>query len=141
MVSLSRFAYASFGTYGRLMLEECDIVFYTVELPWRSNLPKISCIPEGIYRFCREEFTREDGTKYETYQVLDIPGRSRIFLHIANWPGELKGCIGIGLYPSADERNHVWGVSQSTLAHAEFMAAMGDVKETKICVKGYHHVP
>jgi len=130
MVTLVRLAYMPFGTYGRLLVENCDTVFYTVERPWNLNMPEISCIPEGMYPFVRAMFG-----EYESFRLDDIPGRSEIFLHIANWPGELKGCIGIGLYPTADDRNHVWGVGQSTLAHAEFMKVMGDIKETSINIR------
>lgn len=46
-VTLERFAYSPFGTFGKLIYG--DKTFLTVERPWLGNKPYKSCIPEGVY--------------------------------------------------------------------------------------------
>lgn len=66
----------------------------TVEDDWRENKPKISCIPAGLYQIQRTIY-RKHG--YETFEVMGVPGRSRILIHPANTEEDLEGCIGVGL--------------------------------------------
>lgn len=95
---LKRFPSTAHGTLGKLFLpsgrELC-----TVEPPWQNNQPNISCIPKGRYRVRRDQLGR-----HRYYQVVDVPGRSAIELHPANYfinpntgKQELEGCIAPGL--------------------------------------------
>lgn len=62
----------------------------TIELPWRQNARRISCIPEGTY-VLRKRYSARFKWHFE---VVGVPGRSAILLHPANDAGrELKGCI------------------------------------------------
>lgn len=85
---LTRFAYTKDGVFGRWGR------FQTVEEEWQDNLPRISCIPTGIYRCVRSTFHRGG---YPTFEVTNVPGRSLIKVHRANTEESLEGCIGIGL--------------------------------------------
>lgn len=86
------------GTYGVLRFGEQQV--YTIELPWRGNLPKVSCIPPGSYR-CEIAISPHFGRVYE---IKDVPGRSHVLIHSANlagdsslgWTTELQGCIAVG---------------------------------------------
>lgn len=69
----------------------------TLERPNLSNAkddPKTpvnesSCIPEGIY-LCK----RYSSPKYPAnWEVIGVPGRSKILIHTANTVDELRGCI------------------------------------------------
>lgn len=71
---------------------------YTVERPWKNNKPHISCIQAGVY----EAFTRVSPTNGKVIELKDVPGRSHIQLHIANWAWQLEGCIGPGLERKPD---------------------------------------
>lgn len=93
------------GTDGELVLDYGgDNVFscYTLELPWKANAPKISCIPEGKYT-C--EWRLSPRFKRKMYTVMDVPGRSGILFHIGNVAGDtavglktdVQGCILLGL--------------------------------------------
>jgi Family of unknown function (DUF5675) len=82
------------GTNGTLLLDGVKLCA-TIELPWRNNEPRISCIPEGEYKLIK---------RYSPHfkwhlQVLDVPGRDLILMHPANDAvKELKGCIAPVLY-------------------------------------------
>ena len=64
----------------------CD----TIELPWKDNQRRISCIPEGIY-----EVRKRVSVKFKNHlQLINVSGRSTILIHPANDARkELNGCI------------------------------------------------
>jgi Family of unknown function (DUF5675) len=77
------------GTNGKL---ECEgkLICLTIELPWKSNETKVSCIPEGKY-FIKKRYSK----KFQWHlEVLNVKNRSLILLHPANNASqELNGCI------------------------------------------------
>ena len=77
------------GTNGKL---ECEgkLISYTIELPWKNNETRVSCIPEGKY-FIKKRYSPKLQWHLE---VLDVKNRRLILFHPANnAPLELKGCI------------------------------------------------
>jgi uncharacterized protein DUF5675 len=81
--------YFSEGTNGILLLNGATICS-TIELPWKNNEPRISCIPEGKYRIVKRYSPRH---KWHL-QLKDVPGRQLILIHPANDAiKELQGCI------------------------------------------------
>ena len=79
------------GTNGKL---ECEGKFmcYTIELPWKNNEKRVSCIPEGKY-FIRKRYSQ----KFKWHiEVIDVENRSFILFHPANNAlKELNGCIAL----------------------------------------------
>ncbi|WP_238407275.1 DUF5675 family protein, partial [Flavobacterium psychrophilum] len=77
------------GTNGKL---ECEGKFIcnTIELPWKNNETKVSCIPEGKY-FIKKRYSK----KFQWHlEILDVKNRSLILFHPANNAlRELNGCI------------------------------------------------
>ena len=77
------------GTNGKL---ECKgkSICNTIELPWRENESRVSCIPEGKY-FIKKRYSQ----KFQWHlEVLDVKNRSLILFHPANNAlQELNGCI------------------------------------------------
>ena len=71
---------------------ECEGKFIckTIELPWKNNETKVSCIPEGKY-FIKKRYSK----KFQWHlEVLNVKNRSLILLHPANNAvQELNGCI------------------------------------------------
>lgn len=65
----------------------------TLERPWKQNQHNISCIPTGTYQ-CSYTFSL--GHLGWTYEVNNIPGRSGIRIHSANFYLDLEGCIALG---------------------------------------------
>ena len=88
VLTLSR-TYFPDGTNGIL---ECEgkIICLTIELPWKNNETKVSCIPEGKY-FIKKRYSK----KFQWHlDVLDVKNRNLILLHPANNAlQELNGCI------------------------------------------------
>ena len=126
MVYLERFAYLESGTVGRVLAGDWEC--YSIERPWLNNRPNVSCIPEGDYT-C-QPFS---GNRFkDVVQIMDVPGRTFILFHAANWPHEVEGCIGVGNYFVSDARNPAVYNSKDTLA--EFFDVAG--KEFHLTIKG-----
>ena len=77
------------GTNGVLSFEGKEIC-KTIELPWRNNQKRISCIPEGKYKI-RKRFS----AKFKWHlELTNVKNRSLILFHPANNAlKELNGCI------------------------------------------------
>jgi hypothetical protein len=88
-LTITRFCYADDGTFGTMNVAGYKL--YTVEQPWNDNRQGVSCIPEGEY-VCKPDYYHRGG--YPAIEITDVPGgRSRILMHKANWPHQLRGCI------------------------------------------------
>lgn len=93
--TLYRAPSTSQGTFGALIFG--TTVRYSLELPWKGNERRMSCIPLGVYE-CRLVRSPRFGL---IYSVADVPGRSSVRIHAANfagdstlgWQTELEGCI------------------------------------------------
>lgn len=92
--------YETVGTFGQMLLED-GFRLATVERPWIDNLPNVSCIPEGIYPMRKRRsplIARTSKGKYtEGWEICEIPGRTLVEVHIANYPRDVKGCCGVGM--------------------------------------------
>ena len=77
------------GTNGKLEYEG-KLICNTIELTWRMNRKRVSCIPEGKY-FIRKRYSKKFRWHLE---VVDVENRSLILFHPANNAmKELNGCI------------------------------------------------
>jgi len=66
------------------------LICNTIELPWKKNETKVSCIPEGKY-FIRKRYSQKFHWHLE---VENVQNRSLILFHPANNAlKELNGCI------------------------------------------------
>jgi hypothetical protein len=77
------------GTNGKIQCEG-KVICNTIELPWKKNEKRVSCIPEGKY-FIRKRYSQ----KFKWHlEVVDVKNRSFILFHPANNAlKELNGCI------------------------------------------------
>lgn len=83
------------GTFGTLTFGNTTV--RSMELPWRDNTKQRSCIPVGKYR-CQIVQSPKFG---RVYGVTNVPGRSAVLIHSANFAGDvekgwttnLQGCI------------------------------------------------
>ena len=106
------------------VLYECR----TVELPWRENQPNVSCIPDGIYQI-RPRFSQKYGAHLH---LLDVPDRSLILIHQANFARQLQGCIAVGLkHIDIDGDGHT-DVTQSVIAKNQLLTYVPDLTEITI---------
>lgn len=98
-VTLRRIEAGDDGVYG-VLTTPSGLQVYTLECPWRGNREGVSCIPAGNYVV---EWTTKPAHG-ECYEVKEVPGRTAILFHAANWAGdvsrgyvtELHGCIAPG---------------------------------------------
>lgn len=73
---------------GVLSLADRPICF-SLELPWLDNLKRRSCVPSGDYT-ANVEHHKLLG---QVARLSDVPERSGILIHSANFARELEGCI------------------------------------------------
>lgn len=107
--------YLENGTRGKLY-NGTDFICETIE---RSKHDKdYPCFEEGWYVAKRYN---SPVNKRIVWQLEDVPGRTNIQFHIANWPHELKGCIAPGKELATSQSGEP-GVSKSGQAFEEFMA-------------------
>lgn len=76
------------ATFGVLSTDDFPLCV-TLELPWLNNQHNISCIPTGIYRCVRHNSQQHPNT----WQLLNVPNRDDILLHVGNFLKNTKGCI------------------------------------------------
>jgi len=90
-----RETYTNKSTIGKLFVNG-EYFCYTLELPYRDNQRRISCIPSGEYKV-RLRLARESATRdYLHLLVQDVPDRTYILFHRGNRPSHTKGCILVG---------------------------------------------
>ena len=92
---LIRDTFTDKSTVGELFVNGerfCD----TLELPYRDNQKRISCIPAGNYKV-RMRYPRESATReYLHLLVQDVKDRSFILFHRGNTAKDTKGCVLVG---------------------------------------------
>ena len=94
-LTLTRLESSDQGTFGKLLR------WHTLELPWRDNNPRVSCIPEGVYPVA---WAFSPAFRRNTYRLAKTGARTGILIHSANLAGDesmgfktqLRGCIALG---------------------------------------------
>lgn len=65
----------------------------TLELSWLNNKVNVSSIPLGTYNVV---YSRSPRLGIDTYEILNVPGRSGIRIHAGNTYHDSDGCILLG---------------------------------------------
>lgn len=81
--------YSSSECVSGYLLVDGQVVCYVLERPWQNNETEISSIAAGRYK----AFIREDGSHGWRIQLVDVPGRDNIQIHVGNTTTESKGCL------------------------------------------------
>lgn len=119
-LKLIRIAYLSDGTFG-VLLDDGVPFCVTLERPWLNNRRNVSCIPDGEY-LCK----RVDSSKFgDTFEVIDVPGRSHILFHKGNLKEDTHGCILVG--EQYEPLNFANAVLASGKAFQEFLYRTDDI--------------
>jgi hypothetical protein len=112
--TLKRIAENDDGTFG-VLIDQVTPFALTVENMWLNNVRNLSCIPTGQYT-CR----RVDSPKFgDTFEVMDVKGRTHILFHKGNTEDDTAGCILV-----AEEfgyLNRKVAVLSSSRGYGEFM--------------------
>lgn len=107
------------STRGVLFIDD-RLFCLTLELPWRENRPNISCIPTGQYKIKRIHSPKFGNT----FEIIDVPGRSEILLHAGNSSRDTRGCVLLGHWYSY--LNILPAVMDSRKAFDEFLERVKD---------------
>lgn len=121
--------YKEKGTRGNLSEVGGSFTCKTIERS--KNDPEYPCIPEGWY-VAKKYYS--PANKCQVWLLQDVPGRTMIEFHIANWPHELLGCIAPGTEEA--EQNGEPGVSHSGIAFHNFMVLTAEETEIAFEIKG-----
>src|ERR1700674_3412080 len=64
------------------------VTWHSLELSWRNNLHEVSCIPPGLY-VAKWIDAATVGRPHlgMVYELQNVPGRTGILIHRANWGG------------------------------------------------------
>lgn len=84
----------------------------TIELPWRDNMRRISCIPSGEYIVVPHISPKFGWSLW----LKDVPDRSAILIHIGNFVDDTLGCILVGVLHDDINNNGVKDVKHSGVA-------------------------
>ena len=109
---------SEFGATFGVLLDDRIPLCLTLERIWMSNERGVSCIPDGAY-VCKRVISPKFG---ETFEVMDVPGRTDILFHRGNLSDDSHGCIILG--EEYGLLGNQRGVLSSHRAFAEFMRRM-----------------
>lgn len=126
------------GTFSKGVLDG-DLTWEFVELPWKENLQGLSCVPAGEY-IARIVHSAHFGRP--VYLLENVPDRTAIEIHPANWGGDvelglysdLRGCAAPGTERGLLVTPHgklQRGVLHSGLALDQLMEAAGETLSIK----------
>jgi hypothetical protein len=124
---LIRDSFTDKSTIGKLYLNG-EFYGHTLELPWKDNEKRISCIPKGVYEV-KKRHTEESKYKYEHLHILDVENRELILLHIGNYPKNSKGCILLGNTRALNF------VGESRKAFYKLMYDLGSFERIELIIK------
>ena len=127
-IKLVRIAYIDDGTFGVLFDEDTPFCL-TLEREWRDNKRGESCIPAGQY-ICKRVKSPKFG---DTFEILDVFGRSHILFHKGNIEDDSHGCVITG-EEYGKYKNKV-AVLSSGRAFKEFMTRLDGERFFKLYIK------
>lgn len=122
-VRLNRYFYGPNCTLGHMVVGASSVapaLIYTLELPWRGNEPRRSCIPDGFYE-CTPR--RYNAGGYPAIEITGVPGRSHILFHRGNTASDVEGCVVVGTQVGILEGQ--LAVLGSAAAWARFFGELG----------------
>lgn len=122
----------NYGTLGVLKINK-KVFCCTIEPPDNENERNISSIPTGQY-ICRRYNSPTFG---ETFQVIEVTGRSGILFHKGNTEGDTAGCIILG---QSFEKlgSHERAVINSGKTFEMFMSELSGYIEFNLTISEYY---
>lgn len=120
-------------TIGQLSVINNKEVIYlcnSLELPWKENKSKISCIPTGKYTCVKRRSTR--AIPYQHILINNVEGRSGVCIHKGNYYTQIQGCILVGTSLSDINKDGELDVVNSGVAFDKLMNILPNEFELKI---------
>jgi len=124
---LIRDTFTDKSTLGKLYFNG-EFYGHTLELPWKDNEKRVSCIPKGVYEV-KKRHTEESKYKYEHLHILDVENRELILMHVGNYPKNSKGCILLGNTRALNF------VGESRKAFYKLMYDLGSFEKIELIIK------
>tara|TARA_R110002020_G_scaffold162915_1_gene348814 strand:- start:6624 stop:7025 length:402 start_codon:yes stop_codon:yes gene_type:complete len=116
------------STLGKLYLNG-EFYGHTLELSWKDNKKSVSCVPKGVYGARKRSGDESGKYKYQHIEILDVPDRSKILIHIGNYPKSTKGCVLLGNTRALNF------VGDSRKAFYKLMYDLQDFEELEVVIK------
>lgn len=104
-------------TQGILEATGIEKKFTTIELPWKNNAKRISCIPTGTYTVKRR-WSKKLG---HHFHLTDVPNRELILIHVGNYNEQTQGCILVGNDFKDINNDNVIDITESRSATFELL--------------------
>jgi hypothetical protein len=104
----------------------CD----SLELPWKDNDPDVSCIPKGTYIGVKVDATVR--IPYPHILIPNVPNRTGICIHRANFVSQLRGCIAVGVGGMDINKDGQLDVTESKKTFDALMAVLPETFEIVI---------
>lgn len=134
-ILIERLNYGDKQTIGNLYLlnslNELVEEFWSLELPWKDNQRRISCIPEGVYK-ARKHKSPKFG---QSLWLQDVPNRSEILIHKGNYYTDILGCILIGSTLMDINKDGLLDVVNSKKSINKLMSMLEDVDGIMVEIK------
>lgn len=141
VIELHRNDVSADGVFGIMRIPSASTVLYTCEDDWKDNEKGKSCIPNGVYQLKRTVYHKHS---IETFEVMNVPGRSRILVHPGNTEEDVEGCILVGTRrgtirvardEDTGEKDKVKrAVVNSRAAFAQFMGSLSAVDSAQLII-------
>ena len=109
---------------------ELICMFKTLELPWKNNERRVSCIPIGTYEI-KEHTSPKFGW---SLWLQDVPNRTAILIHRGNYTRDILGCILPGLYHTDIDNDGIKDVVHSTITVETLKHYIKMLKPNKITI-------
>lgn len=105
---------------------------FTLELPWHGNKPRTSCVPAGKYPL-KLEWSPAFGR--DLWELKNVPGRSEVKIHPANYTAQLRGCIAPGMDLRDINADGITDATSSAAALDMLEDAMGSKRDSWIVIE------
>lgn len=127
--------YGTTQTLGELVIG--NFKCKTLELAWKHNAAKISCIPEGVY-----QVVPRNKPRYGRHlHITNVPNRSYILIHWGNYAGsinpktghsDIEGCVLVGSAMADINKDGILDIVNSKPTFAGLMLMFPDGFELTI---------
>ena len=104
----------------------------SMERGYLDNIRNISCVPKGVYNLTYEFSPRFDRFLWE---LKNVPNRSEVKIHAANYWHELSGCVSLGSRLLDLDKDGFYDLANSGNTVLSFHIALRGETQAKIIIE------